>query len=79
MDRQVTALDGSHPRTEVVFGLTDLAPAEATAAPRGGMGPRAWRIENQLHWERDGVYDEDRSQLRTGHGPESWRACGTPR
>ena len=22
-----------------------------------------------MHWERDGVYDEDRSQIRTGHGP----------
>ena len=33
------------------------------------MGPRAWGTEIQLHGERDGVYDEDRSQIRTGHGP----------
>ena len=33
------------------------------------MGPRAWGIESQLHGERDGVSDEDRSQIRTGHGP----------
>ena len=40
------------------------------------MGPRAWGIEIRLHWERDGVYDEDRSQIRTGHGPRvmaTWR------
>ncbi len=53
----------------MVFGLTDLAPAEATAAPRGAWVRGHWSIENQLHWERDGVYDEDRSQIRTGHGP----------
>ena len=35
IDRQVTALDSSHPRTEVVFGLTDLPPEQATAAQIG--------------------------------------------
>ena len=25
--------------------------------------------DNRLHWVRDVVYDEDRSQIRTGHGP----------
>ncbi|MBC7560380.1 MAG: ISAs1 family transposase, partial [Dermatophilaceae bacterium] len=25
--------------------------------------------ENRLHWVRDVVYDEDRSQVRTGAGP----------
>lgn len=28
-----------------------------------------WSIENQLHWVRDVTYDEDRSQVRTGHAP----------
>ena len=28
-----------------------------------------WSIENRLHWVRDVVYDEDRSQIRTGHAP----------
>ncbi len=28
-----------------------------------------WRIENSLHWVRDVVFDEDRSQVRTGNGP----------
>jgi len=28
-----------------------------------------WGIENQLHWVRDVPYDEDRSQVRTGHAP----------
>lgn len=29
-----------------------------------------WTIENRLHWVRDVVYDEDRSQVRTGQGPQ---------
>jgi len=28
-----------------------------------------WKIENALHWVRDVVFDEDRSQVRTGNGP----------
>lgn len=29
-----------------------------------------WGIENRLHWVRDVSFDEDRSQVRTGHGPQ---------
>ena len=28
-----------------------------------------WSIENSLHWVRDVVLDEDRSQIRTGSAP----------
>ena len=31
---------------------------------------RHWHIENQIHWVRDVTYDEDRSQIRTGTGPQ---------
>ena len=27
-------------------------------------------IENHIHWVRDVTYDEDRSQIRTGTGPQ---------
>lgn len=69
IDRHVTALDGSHAYHEVAFGLTDLAPDQASAAQLGTWVRGHWRIEVQLHWERDWIYDEDRSQIRTGHGP----------
>ena len=36
-------------------------------------------IAVQWHGERDGVYDEDRSPIRTGHAPGSWRAGAPPR
>jgi len=29
-----------------------------------------WSIENKVHWVRDVTYDEDRSQIRTGAGPQ---------
>jgi hypothetical protein len=29
-----------------------------------------WSIENAVHWVRDVTYDEDRSQIRTGAGPQ---------
>ena len=37
--------------------------------------PAAWirghcHIESKIHWVRDVTYDEDRSQIRTGTGPE---------
>jgi hypothetical protein len=69
IDRQVTALDGSTPRTEVAFGITDLPPEQATATQIGAWVRGHWGIEVRLHWERDMVYDEDRSQIRTGNGP----------
>jgi hypothetical protein len=37
-----------------------------------------WGIENALHRVLDVTYDEDRSQVRTGNAPESWRPCATP-
>ncbi|WUD63499.1 transposase (plasmid) [Nocardia sp. NBC_00511] len=29
-----------------------------------------WGIENTVHWIRDVTFDEDRSQIRTGSGPQ---------
>ena len=35
---------------------------------------RHWHIQNQIHRVRDVTYDEDRSQIRTGTGPQSHAA-----
>ena len=29
-----------------------------------------WGIENRLHWVRDETFGEDRSRIRTNHGPQ---------
>ncbi|NMP21558.1 ISAs1 family transposase [Sulfobacillus sp. DSM 109850] len=69
IDRHVTDLDGSHPRDEVALGITDLTPEQANAAHIGALVRGHWGIETRLHWERDMIYDEDRSQIRTQNGP----------
>jgi hypothetical protein len=69
IERESTDLSTREVRREVVYGLTSLEPKWAGAARIGGLVRGGWEIENQLHWVRDVVYDEDRSQVRTGQGP----------
>jgi hypothetical protein len=69
IDRHVTDLDGTHPRDEVVFGLTNLTPAQADPARLSAYVRQHWGIEPRLHDVRDMTYDEDRSQVRTANGP----------
>nr|WP_301486864.1 ISAs1 family transposase [Intrasporangium sp.] len=55
---------------EVVYLITS---ADHTAAPPATLAAWIqghWCIENRLHWVRDVSYDEDRSQVRTGHAPQ---------
>jgi hypothetical protein len=51
---------------EVGYAITSLAPARADARALLGYLRGHWGIENRLHWVRDVVFDEDRSQARTG-------------
>ncbi len=69
IDRQVTGLNGDHLSDDVAWGVTDLTPDEADAARIGELVRGHWGIETRLHWVRDVVYDEDRSQVRTGNSP----------
>ena len=67
--RRRKALTSNKWQTETVHAIADLSfdqtsPAELADAPRAH-----WGIENRLHWVRDVTFDEDRSQIRTGHGP----------
>ena len=70
IDRHLTNLDGSHPRDEVAFGITDLSPEQADAEQIGSLVRGHWGIETRLHWERDMLYDENRSPIRTQNGPQ---------
>ena len=55
---------------ETVYGVTDLKPAQASAKDLLAYVRGQWLIENRSHWERDVVFDEDRSQVRVGSIPE---------
>jgi hypothetical protein len=75
LERHVTALDGSEPRTEVVHGVTSrLVPTGKRAVAKEGraildLARGHWTIENGLHHVRDMAFDEDRSQVRKKNGP----------
>jgi predicted transposase YbfD/YdcC len=56
-------------RTEVVYGITSLAPEKASAARLLHLVREHWTIENRLHWRRDVTLREDHSQVRKGDAP----------
>jgi predicted transposase YbfD/YdcC len=56
--------------TETVYAITDLHVHEAKPAQLAAWIRGHWHIENKIHWVRDVTYDEDRSQIRTGTGPQ---------
>ena len=56
-------------RTEVVYGLTSLSPAHASAQRLLDLVREHWAIENRLHWRRDVTVREDHCQVRKGDAP----------
>ncbi|WP_331744572.1 ISAs1 family transposase (plasmid) [Streptomyces sp. NBC_01136] len=56
--------------TETVYAITDLRVHKARPAQLAAWIRGHWAIENKIHWVSDVTYDEDRSQVRTGTGPE---------
>jgi predicted transposase YbfD/YdcC len=71
LERHTTNLDGTPRHTEVVYGITSL-PGTGTSAAKNLLGliRGHWTIENRVHWVRDVTFDEDRSRIRKGHGPQ---------
>lgn len=55
---------------EVVYVITSADHTSAPPATLAAWVQGHWGIENQLHWVRDVVFDEDRSQIRTGNAPQ---------
>jgi len=55
--------------TQTVYAITSLTASQAQPAGLARLARGHWLIEDRLHWARDVIYDEDRSQVRTGNGP----------
>lgn len=55
---------------ETSYAITSLTPEQADARRLLSLWRGHWSIENRLHWVRDVTFDEDRSQVRTGSGPQ---------
>jgi predicted transposase YbfD/YdcC len=56
---------------EIVYGVTSQTPDRADADKVLKINRGHWCIENSCHYIIDWNYDEDRSRIRTGHGPEN--------
>jgi predicted transposase YbfD/YdcC len=57
--------------TETVYGITSRTPDQDDAHGILKTNRNHWCIENSCHYIIDWNYDEDRSRIRTGHGPEN--------
>lgn len=57
--------------TELAYGITSKSPQQANAQSVLATNRGHWSIENSCHYIIDWNYDEDRSRIRTGHGPEN--------
>ena len=55
---------------EVGYAITSLPAARADASRLAAALRGHWGIENRAHWVRDVVFDEDRSQVRSGAAPQ---------
>lgn len=67
--RRRRSLTGRRWRTETVYAITDLDQTQIRPDEIADILRGHWHIENRLHWVRDVTFDEDHSQIRTGHGP----------
>jgi predicted transposase YbfD/YdcC len=56
---------------EIAYGITSQAPEQADPQKVLETNRGHWSIENSCHYIIDWNYDEDRSRIRTGHGPEN--------
>jgi hypothetical protein len=55
---------------ETLYAITSLTIADAVPEQIAAWLRGHWVIEDRLHWVRDVDYDEGRSQVRTGSGPQ---------
>lgn len=70
IERTVRRLDSTPLRHEIVYGISSLTPKQASPARILELVRGHWEIENRLHWVRDVTFDEDRSRIRKGAGPQ---------
>ena len=56
---------------EIAYGITSRTSEQADAQRVLNVNRGHWCIENSCHYIIDWNYDEDRSRIRTGYGPEN--------
>jgi predicted transposase YbfD/YdcC len=68
IERYVTGLRGQPISAVAALGVASPEPGQADAADLARYVREQWSIES-LHWLRDTLYQEDKSQVRTRSGP----------
>lgn len=71
IQREVTNKKTGKCTVEVAYGITSQAPDQANPECVLSTNRGHWTIENECHYIIDWNYDEDRSRIRTGNGPEN--------
>jgi len=56
---------------DIAYGITSRKPEEANPQHLLAINRGHWSIENSCHYILDWNFDEDRSCIRTGYGPEN--------
>lgn len=56
---------------DIAYGITSRPSEQANPQQVLKVNRNHWTIENSCHYVIDWNYDEDRSRIRTGHGPEN--------
>jgi hypothetical protein len=59
---------------ETSYLITSLSKEQASPGQLLRLMRGHWGIENRVHWVRDVTFDEDRSQVRVGSGPQAMAA-----
>jgi predicted transposase YbfD/YdcC len=57
--------------SEIAYGITSRTPEQVNPQRVLAINRGHWSIENSCHYIIDWNYDEDRSRIRTGYGPEN--------
>jgi predicted transposase YbfD/YdcC len=71
IERQVIEKKTGECSLDIAYGLTRRLPAQADPRRVLQVNRGHWTIENRCHYILDWNYDEDRSRIWTGHGPEN--------
>nr|WP_297462835.1 ISAs1 family transposase [Ferrovum sp.] len=71
IEREVFHKKSGKQSLEIAVGLISQSKAQASAEQVLAANRGHWTIENRCHYVIDWNFDEDRSRIRTGYGPEN--------
>jgi predicted transposase YbfD/YdcC len=71
VQRETTNKKSGEYSCEIAYGITSRTPHQADPKRVLATNRGHWSIENSCHYIIDWNYDEDRSRIRIGYGPEN--------